>query len=354
MTRTQTVLAVLLAVQVAILAVLSLTGSGEAGPRSAEALLPALDGLKPSRLVIDGADDEEVELRRQDGAWTLPEAGGYPVDGGKVDTLLADLEKVQVRRPVVTSPRYHAQLKVTEDEHERRVRIWGDADGEPAADLLVGTSPNYRISHVRRAGEDDVYEAMGLSTWDLRPDAAAWIDKKLIDLPADQVTALALSNEHGTFELRKIDGSWTLAQGDAGGKALRQSEVDSLVRAFAALYLADPVGRVDAAAQGLDEPVAVVTLTSGGAPAPAGEATEAAGDPAGENGDGAEASPESDGGATEPARVTVLKVGALKDEESGQRYATLEDFGFAVTLNKFDAERATDKKLDDLLEAEGG
>jgi hypothetical protein len=112
--------------------------------------------------------------------------------------------------------------------------------------------------------------------------------------------------------------------------------VDSLVRAYASLYLADPVGQLDAAAQGLDVPAAEIQLIRAGERPP----VEPASDADVSAGEESMAAPE----------VTTLKVGNEMDDESGKRYATVSGFGFAVTLNKFDAERATEKKLADLIE----
>jgi hypothetical protein len=214
---------------------------------------------------------------------------------------------------------------VGDSKYERRIRIWGDAQGDPAIDFLVGASPNYRVSDVRRDGEDDVYEVMGLSSWDLQSDVGSWIDKKLVNVPPEEITGLKVMNGHGTFALKKEDGAWTVLNNSASGD-LDQGAVDSLVRAYASLYLADPVGQLDVLAQGLDNPAAEIQLIrSAKQPPEAGEESVAA--------------PE----------VTTLQVGKEMDAESGKRYATVSGFGFAVTLNRFDAERATEKKLADLV-----
>ncbi|MCZ6650339.1 MAG: hypothetical protein O7D35_06675, partial [Acidobacteria bacterium] len=85
---------------------------------------------------------------------------------------------------------------------------------------------------------------------------------------------------------------------------------------------ADPAADADSTLE--EEPTAVPEVTTDADPSP-GEEPEVAPD------------------------VTTLQVGKEIDAESGKRYATVSGFGFAVTLNKFDAERATDKKLADLI-----
>jgi hypothetical protein len=361
MNRTHWILTALLLVQVLLLVLAGSWWSGEAGTAEARPLLPELESLDAVRLRIDGSDDASVELELNGGAWVLPEKGGFPVNGTKVTKLLSDLADLKVRRPVVTSSRYHDALKVSEDEHERRLEIWDEPDGEPDVELLVGTSPNYRISHARRGDEENVYEVMGLSAFDLNASADAWIEKKLVDLPSDEVIRMNVTNEHGSFSLEKKAGEWSLAESSDGppeGKTLSQTEVDSLARAFSSLYMAEPVGTVDADAQGLAEPVATVEIVRGREPEPApeggGEADDEGGAtdqtaPEGETGADADATADA---TEEPEMVELesvtLEIGGEVDAESGKRYATRSGLPFTVILNKFDAERATDKKLEDL------
>ncbi len=343
MSRKQMILATVLAVQVLLLVLLRLPGSGSAEAGSVRPLLPELENLNAARLVIESGEGDTVALARSGESWTLEEADGFPADGSKVDTMLNDLKALKVRRPVVTSSRYHAQLKVSEEDNERRIRIWDDAEAGPAVDLLVGNAPNYRISSVRRQGEDEVYEVMGLSGWDVQAKQASWIDSKLVDLPADQVTALEVTNSHGRFRLEKAGGTWSVVAGAAPGD-LDQGEVDALVRAYASVYMADPVGRVNEAEQGLEQPAAVVQITVTPPVEPPPAALAEAGSEGGEAPAAALPEPQPE--------VTTLRIGSFKDEAAGVRYAAVSGFDFAVTLNKFDVERATDKKLADLMAEE--
>ena len=129
-------------------------------------------------------------------------------------------------------------MKVTDDAHERRVRIWG-ANDEPLADLYLGTSPNYQVSHVRRAGEDAVFEARGLSAWDLRTDEASWVRKAFVDAPADAVLSVSVQNVHGRFTLERDTAAedepqWRLADG-VTPRPLDDGKVDAFVQSIAGL-----------------------------------------------------------------------------------------------------------------------
>jgi hypothetical protein len=270
-----------------------------------------------------------VVLERRGEDWVLEEADGYPADTSKVDDLLDSLEEIRVRRPGVSSDRYHGALKVEDDNHERRLRIWGDSGADPEIELLVGTSPNYRLSHVRRGDEDRVYEARGISTYDLGSEPDAWIDKKFVDIVADNVTSFTLTNGHGSFSLVRDGGEWALAS--AADTELDQSAVDSLVRSVSRLYLSEPAGPVDPIVHGLDIPVVTVELT-----------TEAPGVPDLLQDD---ETPAAETGASE---VVTLALGAEVTDGEGKRYASRSGFDFAVVLSKYDADKLNDHKLDDL------
>jgi hypothetical protein len=317
MSRTQWILSGILAVQVLLL-IAAAPWSSETGIESARALLPELESFTPARLEIHETDERSVALERRGDTWVLGDEDGFPADRSKVDELLESLEGIEVRRPVVTQSRYHDTFKVAEDDHERRLRIWDDPNDDPEVELFVGTSPNYRVSHVRLGDDDRVYEARGLGAYDLRSDATSWVEQTFVAVPYDDVTRLGLSNEHGRLELMREEGAWKLvAPTGSDEKALDVPAVDSLVRSIASLRLSEPAGAVDAPAYGLDDPTATV------------EITYRAGEEVAEE-------------------VLQLRVGAEVEEGDGKRYASRSGFDHAVVLSKYDADKLTDKKLADL------
>ena len=123
MTRAQWILAAALAVQLLLLGLLSLGGRDRAGSEP-RALVPDPEAFTAVRLEIAGDDGDPVSLRREGEGWVLGDPDGYPADRAKVEELLAKLEPLEVRRPVVTSGRYHAALEVADDAFRRRLRAW--------------------------------------------------------------------------------------------------------------------------------------------------------------------------------------------------------------------------------------
>ncbi len=333
MSRLQTGLTVALAAQLALLAWIYLPSGRADAAAGTHALLPALETITPARIEIDEpapGDDaarKSLALRRDGERWVLEQADGYPADPEKVRALLDNLRGLRVGRPVLSSGRYHEALEVAESKHQRRLRVWEDPDGKPRVDLLLGSSPNYRIRHARLAGDDRVYELRGLEYYDLRPDAGAWIEKKLVDVPVDDLVAVGLENGHGRFELARRDGAWSVAVPDAGREP-DAAKTDAWVRSIASLWISEPGGPLDPAEQGLEPPAATLTLTYR-AIAPDAAAAETA--PAAATG----------------TRTVIVRLG--REAEGGKRYAGRDGFEFAVLLGEFDAEKIEAKKLADLL-----
>jgi len=324
MSRTQSILALLLAVQVVLLLLIAAPWSSGSASPTAATLLPELQSFAPTKIEISGGDDQTIDLERVDDAWTIEQAGGYPADTTKIDGLLDKLENLEVRRPVVRSSRYHEALGVTPKQHERELRIWDGESDTPRVELFVGKSSNYGINNVRRADRDEVFEVAGLSPWDMRPEAVSWIQTQLVDVQPDQIRSLTLTNRHGTFELSRDEaGTWSVTKGQAPGAQLDDASVESFVRSMGSMRLSEPAGRVGGDKPfGLDDPAARLDLVY--------------------------QPQEGQSGAFE------LSVGAEVDANSGKRYARVAGSDFAVVLSKFDADKILDKKLADLVPKQDG
>jgi hypothetical protein len=317
MTRLQWTLAGLLFVQLVVIWIVAPWSGGEAAS-APHPLLPDLLDLAAEKILITSTENDSVSLSRTEENWRLEEAQGYPADAEKVKRLLESLEELSVRRPVVSSARYHEALKVTEEDHERRLRIWAEGDEDPAVDLLLGSSPNYRLSHVRLVGDDRVYEARGLSKYELRADADSWIERRLMEIPYADVMSVRLRNSHGQFSLERTADGWSVASETASlTEEPDPSEVESFIRSVTSLRLSETAGQVDEAAHGLEDPVAELGVIAGSS-----------------------------------AEPLTLIVGAEVDGGDGKRYASKPGSGFSVVLGKYDAEEITEKKLDDFYPGE--
>lgn len=323
MNRTQLYLAGLLLVQVLLILVFRSPFAGASSGYESRALLPALDAITPNQVEILGPDEESIKLVRRDGAWQVDDLGGFPADGAKLESMLDELKEIRVRRPVVSSDRYHASFKVGEDDHEARVRLWDDGEGDPDVDLIIGSSPNFRTSHVRLAGEDEVYEASGVSPYDMRPAGNSWIDRDLVDADPTGVVGVLLTNAAGGFELVKQAGIWTVSAPAHGEDVeLDQGKVDSFVRTAVDIQLSDGTGPVDEAAHGFANSAATLVL----------RIQDAANDP------------------DEPSAMheVTVRVGNHPEDDDAKRHVTRDGFGFTGIVWESSVRRLLEEKLEEL------
>jgi len=317
MSRTQLYLVGLLLVQVVLILTLRSPFSGASAGYETRPLLPVLEAITPTRLEILGKDDESILLVRQDGVWKIEDLSGFPADGRKVDDMLGQLRDVRVRRPVVSSGRYHDAFKVAADENEARIRLWADGQDDPDVDLILGSSPNFRTSHVRLADEDEVYEASGLSPYDMRPTANTWIEREFVEADPTLVSSLILTNPSGSFELVRGAGGWRVVSPEGQAElTLDPDKVDSFVRSVTSLRLSDAAGPVDDAAHGFTEPAATLVLRLGQTAAGSEEIT--------------------------------LRIGGQPEENESERYITREGFGFTGRIWTSSVSRLLEESLESL------
>ena len=289
MTRAQIGLALVLAFQIVLILLIRSPFGADDGLLQTRPFLPEAEGLEPRRVELLGDDEARLTLEREGDDWFVAEADGFPADDSKVETLIADLAELEVRQPVVKSARYHDSFRVDDDDFAGRVQIWGQGD-DPQVDLFLGTSTAYQVTPARRAEDDAVYEISGLAAYQVSPDAAAWIDKELVDLNEAALTAVRVEGPAGRVELTRGDTGWV--RSDAPEIPLDATSVRQWIDAARTIRLSDPAGRKDEAAHGFDSPLARVTL-------------------------------EHDGSST-----TVL-IGAQPDDGQAKRYVTRDGYAFS-------------------------
>lgn len=322
MDRTQRILAILLVVQIGAFVAFEhpFSRGGEAAGRP---LLPKLASITPERIEIAGPDSATVVLERHSGSWVLADPAGYPATPGKVEKMLENLEHMTAERPVSSTKSSEAALKVAPHEFERRLRLWTGGTGSPAAELYLGTSPGYGVTHARVGGSDRVVEARGLTTYDVPTETAQWIDRKLVSIPAGDVTEVEVRNGKGAFSIASRGGVWRIQSPPALSRsALDTLKVRDLVRSLCAISIDHPVGPVDAAAQGLVKPEATIRLARSTAGA--------------------------DSALGGPGSIQI-RIGGPVAGKSDQRYASRTGLSFAVTVPQYAYDRALTARIKDLL-----
>jgi hypothetical protein len=256
MNRTNRILAAVLAVQIVLVAVVF--WPKPASVAGGEPLLAGVEVDQIVRLTVTQADGDQIQLAKESEGWVLPEADDYPIRESKVPELLDEIVALKTDRLVTQTPASHKRLKVADDAFERRIQF--ELAGGTTRTLYLGTSPTYRVIHVRAAGRDEVYLASGLSASDVGTQATNWVDSSYFSVNQDQMVAITLENKNGRFEFEKDDaGTWTM-KGLAADETLNENNVTSLVNRASSIQLLRPLGKTEQDEYGLQEPSAVVTV----------------------------------------------------------------------------------------------
>lgn len=168
------------------------------GPSEASAsLFLQYDPAAATRVDISEGD-KNLSLTRDGDAWQVAE---YPADADKVAKVIEKFADMRAAWPVATTAEGARRFEVSDDNHQRRLRI---AKGDDVlADVLLGTSPGYRRVHARAADSDDVY-SIDFSNFELPAEVDDWLDRMLLAADGD-VSALALAD---AWQLTKADEGW--------------------------------------------------------------------------------------------------------------------------------------------------
>lgn len=220
----------LLAVQVALVVMTHSTGTIDLSAPP-EAPLLAMKPGEVTELVITGENNEQVRLTRENDNWLLPDLGGAPADRAAVDGVLTKLEGLRQGFVVASSREAAKRFQVEEDAFLRHLVV--RQKDTQVADLYLGTSPTYRQVHARKAGSDDIV-AINLAAYELWPTADQWLDKHLVALDQQEITAIAFPDisltrveEKGEKEGETV-AVWHLADGSQAD----QQAVEELIQAL--------------------------------------------------------------------------------------------------------------------------
>ncbi len=257
MTKLQRVLAGALAAQIVLAAAIFWprgAASEPAGPLLAEISADAI-----SSLTITDDQGEQVALARQGDGWVLASGGDYPAQGDDVDAAVDQLLAIQ-RSPLVTrTAASHDRLQVAGDNFVREITLTL-ANGETKT-LYLGVSGGPLATHVRLAGEDEVFLTNEVTSYDVQASAINWVDPIYLSLERDNIDSMVMDNSQGQLLFQKdAAGEWTM-EGLAPDETFNFSPLSTLLSRIAALRLVTPVGTDVLPEYGLSEPQATVDLT---------------------------------------------------------------------------------------------
>ena len=221
------------------------------------------------RILIDGPAKPgrpaaaPVELLERNGAWVVHSAFDVPAAKARVSALIEQFGGLRRGLPVANTPDARARFEVAADRYSRRIRF--DRGGHAIATVYLGKSAGLRKSYGRAAGDRAIY-ALGVATYHLPVSPGAWIDAKLLQVPADEIAGIDVRGPHGGgIELTRVisgkqaPGPWH-ATGLAAGHALDPAKADALVRAIDELRVDDVLGEQASPDWRTDAPQATLTI----------------------------------------------------------------------------------------------
>lgn len=243
LTRFHHVLIGLLAAQL-VLAAIVLARGDDTAVLEQKPILVKFDAAKVTRVQVATTSGKPIDLVKRGDAWVLASGFDYPVAASKVTDLLASVAKLSAASPIATQASRHKQLRVAEDEYERKLTL--TSDGKDTT-LFLGGGAGSRRHALRLAGDSRVFAVTGLAPWSIGTTARQWVETSYVRVPKDEIGKLVIQRDGKTIELArgKAGDPWTVTLDGkplalAAGESLDTSALDNLVSAAAEIELDEP------------------------------------------------------------------------------------------------------------------
>ncbi len=255
--------------------------------------------------------DQKVIMEKDGDKWRVVSHFNSPAKKETVEEYLDKILKLrgEFRAEVATDDAL-ADYNLKDDQ-AFYVNVFTSKDGEPAVKLLVGKSPDFKLTFLRKAGERKIYDGgvnlrseAGVYGDDVDkvPTADKWLDKDIVKIEKDKITKLVyiMPDKKFTFERHekevpveeseskqegeqasssegKAEGQsegeakpktkkvteWVLAEGGVGGK-FKESGLQSLLGRFNPLIATSIVDPSKKAEWGLESPEFKLTISREG------------------------------------------------------------------------------------------
>lgn len=205
---------ILLIIQAAL--IVYLYRPGQNAPPPATALFSDLQPGKVTSFTITEQTGKTITLTKVKQAWTVG-SSNYPGDNDKINHMLKRIADLKSSRLVSRTKGSHSRLKVGEELFNRKIALSGP-DGQKAITFFLGTSPGAKTVYLRRAGDVDVYEVSGLSTWQLQADNNSWWQEKYVEVNPADLQSLTFTGPDKITLQRDPKGNWQLADAPADRK----------------------------------------------------------------------------------------------------------------------------------------
>jgi len=202
-----------------------------ASARPAAAIFADLQPQKVNGISITDDNAKTIVLRREGGGW-LVGADKFPGNGGKIERIIKKIAALRQNRLVARSKGSRVRLKVGDELFNRKITL-STAAGQKFT-FFLGTAPSSKSVHLRREGDDNIYQVSGLSTWQLGVDNPSWWQTKYVDIKPEDLTALSLKGKENIELSRAGKKAWQAA-GAGAGQVVNKPRLNRLISTVCAL-----------------------------------------------------------------------------------------------------------------------
>ncbi|PKO23677.1 MAG: hypothetical protein CVU38_02785 [Chloroflexi bacterium HGW-Chloroflexi-1] len=257
MSKLHQILIAILVVQLALVAVVFWPRPAPANAVGAP-FFSEINAADVTSLVIRDDQGQSIQLSKPAGQWILPEFSDYPVQADKVTPLLTKIADLTSDRLVTRTEASQKQLQVADDKYVRRLEL--KTSGDISQVLYLGSPAGAQTVHVRVGGQQEVYQARDLNTWDFSTDPLSWVDPVYLSVPQETVVTLTLGNANGQWTFEKdASGNWTM-QDLAQGETFDTNNLTTVLNQATSVRMTRPLGKTAESSFGMDQPSALVTL----------------------------------------------------------------------------------------------
>lgn len=259
MNKMQRILAALLVIQIVIVAAIYLP-KGSSAQSDASLFDEAFKVDDIVSITIESGENESVTLTKMDANWVLPEAGDYPAKSETIQPVLEKIAAINTNRLVTRTASSHARLQVSDDNFLRRVNMTLSDASQYI--LYIGSSSGARATHVRLAGNPEVYLVSDISSWEVAASASNWIDSGYMQFSSDSVQNVVMENGNGSFQFEKdADSQWTMIdlQDD---QEFDPAKLTAILNRLSSLQMVEPLGTQELDGYGTAKPAATITITT--------------------------------------------------------------------------------------------
>jgi hypothetical protein len=213
---------------------------------------------------VPGAAAPAVTLHRAGDQWTIAQRGDYPADGSKVRKLLLSLADAKIVEEKTSNPANFALIGVEDPAGPQAAGTQITLTAKDGKHGVIVGKPIGEGNFARRGGEERSFTVEPGITADVEPKA--WIDSRLLDVPAEQIQSVAekfaSGPAYGVHRLKPGEDGFALDGAPPAGRKL----LDAKALAPSAGALGNLTADDVAAASSIDfskSSQAIITLADG-------------------------------------------------------------------------------------------